>query len=86
MQGFNTELKHKGVIFHIQTQDKGLGAQYVESLIYCSGKVLASRKTFYTSFLNSPDLNEKINQIIKTQHRQILKEISEGKFDRFLSP
>ena len=81
MPGFNTEITHKGTSFHVQTQDKGMSAQYVESIIYKSGKVLASRRTFYTSFLGSSNIQGKIREIIKEQHDTILKEIREGKFD-----
>lgn len=86
MRGFNTEIQHKGVRIHVQTQDKGKKAHYVESLVYVSGKVLISRKTFYTSFLHHPDLEEKIKGIIKIQHTKILEEISAGQFDHLLRP
>ena len=85
MSGLNTEIEHKGILLHVQTQDKGMKEQYVESLIYATGKLLTSRKTTYISFLNSPDLEEKIYQIIKDQHEKILQEIAEGKFDHFLT-
>jgi len=84
MSGLNTKIKHKGILLHIQTQDTGMKAQYVESLIYAMGKLLTSRKTPYTPFLNTPDLEEKIDQIIKGQHEKILQEIAEGKFDHCL--
>ncbi|MFQ6038298.1 MAG: hypothetical protein ACE5LV_06750 [Candidatus Aminicenantales bacterium] len=67
--------------FHVQTQDKGRTAHYVESTIFKSGRVLSSRKTFYTSFLDSPQLTDKIKEIIEDQHNTILREIAEGRFD-----
>lgn len=82
MAGFNTTVTRGGVDFHVQTQDKGRPANYVESSVYKSGQVLSSRKTFYTSLLDSPDLQNKIERIIKEQHQTILGEIAEGKFDR----
>lgn len=85
MGGFNTEIKHKGTLLLVQTQDKGLKAQYVESLVYASGKLLVSRKTFYTPFLNNPHLGAKIREIIRKQHQKIIEEISAGKFDHFLA-
>ena len=81
MAGFNTTVTRGGVDFHVQTQDKGRPANYVESTLYKSGQVLSSRKTFYTSFLDSPDLQKKSKTIIEEQHNTILKEIAEGKFD-----
>jgi dihydrofolate reductase len=81
MAGINSTVTRSGVDFHIQTQDKGKMAHYVESTVYKSGRVLSSRKTFYTAILDSPELKEQINQIIKEQHNTILSEIEEGKFD-----
>jgi hypothetical protein len=81
MSGFNTEIEHGGTAFHVQTQDQGANAHYVESVIYKSGKVLSSRRTYYTSFLNSPALHTKISDIIQEQHAAILKEITDGHFD-----
>ncbi len=81
MAGFNTTVTRRGVDFHVQTQDKGRTANYVESTLYKSGQVLSSRKTFYTSLLDSPDLQKKIKAIVEEQHSAILREIAEGKFD-----
>ncbi len=60
--GYNTRFDYKGANFLVQTQDKGMGAHYVESLIYKSGKLLTSKKTFYTSFLNSPNIKKMIKR------------------------
>jgi len=81
MSGYNTEVKHNEALFHVQTQDKGRGANYIESIIYKSGRVLTSKKNFYTSSLNNKNLGEKIQQLSKEQHNSVIKEIKEGKFD-----
>jgi len=81
MAGINSTITRSGVDFHVQTQDKGKTAHYVESTVYKSGRVLSSRKTFYTAILDSPKREEQINQIIQEQHHTILREIEEGKFD-----
>ena len=60
LDGYNTRFDYKGANFLVQTQDKGLGARYVESLIYKSGRLLTSKKTFYTSFLSSPNIKKMI--------------------------
>lgn len=86
IDGYNTQFDYKGAKFMVQTQDLGTGARYVETLIYCAGKLLTSKKTFYTSFLNSPNFAKMISRIMEDQHKAILQEISDGKFDRFLAP
>jgi hypothetical protein len=81
MSGYDTRVEYKGSVYIVQTQDKGIAAQYVESLIYKSGKLLTSKKTFYTPCLTSPDVPALIEQMMETQHKRILEEIVEGKFD-----
>jgi hypothetical protein len=81
MGGYNTRVEFRGSAYIVQTQDKGLGAQYVESLIYKSGKLLTSKKTFYTSSLSSPGVHDVIERMMECQHKKILEEIVEGKFD-----
>ncbi len=83
--GFNTNVEHKGVIFHVQTQDKGLELGYIESLIYTSGEVLASRRISYTSILENKKQVQEIQKIMEKQHLSIIQEIKEGKFDRYLT-
>ena len=81
MGGYNTRVEYRGATYIVQTQDKGLAAQYVESLIYKSGRLLTSKKTFYTSLLTSPDCQALIERTMEAQHKNIMEEIVEGKFD-----
>jgi len=81
MAGLNSEILRGEIYFLVQTQDKAPGANYVESIIYKSGQVLSSRRTFYTHLLDSDDLREKIRTLIQDQHDSILEEIAQGKFD-----
>ena len=86
MSGLHTDIKHKGSTLYVQTQDKGLKAQYVESLVYASGKVLVSRKTFYTTLLRIPNLKREIQTIIRSQHKKVLEDISSGQLNHLLKP
>jgi hypothetical protein len=81
MSGYNTRVEYRGSAYIVQTQDKGPAAPYVESLIYKAGKLLTSKKTFYTSSLTSPDVKALIERTMEAQHKKILEEIVEGKFD-----
>jgi hypothetical protein len=86
MPGYNTEVKRLAAVFHVQTQDVGPGARCVESLIYKSGRLVSSRRTDYTSALASPGFQDRVQQIMEEQHRAILREISEGRLDHYLTP
>ena len=86
MTGFNTEVRHRGAVFHVQTQDSGPRGRCVESLIYKSGKVVSSLKSDYTPFLGSPELRDKVDRLMADQHAAIIRDIRDGKFDHYLSP
>jgi hypothetical protein len=81
MPGYNTRVEFRGSVYMVQTQDKGLAAQYVETLIYKSGRLLTSRKTPYTHLMSSPDVEAAIERIMEDQHKRILDEIVDGKLD-----
>lgn len=85
MHGYHTRLEHGRAHFLIQTQDKGTGAQYVETLVYSAGRLLASRKSYYTPYLNSLNLSRRIEKLMNDQHQAVLKDIAEGKFDGILN-
>lgn len=84
MAGLNTKIKYKGASIDVQTQDKGAQAQYVETFIYKSGKIVFSQKSYYTQFIEEKNLKEKITQIMEEQHYTILNKIYGGEFDRYL--
>ena len=81
MGGYNPRVEYRGDAFIVQTQDKGLGAQYIESLIYRSGRLLASKRAFYTAFAEDPDLKDRIERMMEEQHKAILGQVVEGRYD-----
>jgi hypothetical protein len=85
MPGINTQIKYKGLSLHLQTQDKGASAKYIESLIYKAGKAFYSRKTPYHSLINRADFKQQLLQLMKKQHLALINDISDGKCDQYLN-
>ena len=83
--GFNTDIKYRNEIFHVQTEEKGKNNPTIETLVYHSGEILLSRRISYGQFMGKPDLRKKVKQMMKTQHDQIITELKEGKFLHLLS-
>ncbi len=81
MGGYDTRVDYKGEVYIVQTQDKGPGAQYIESLIYKAGRLLTSKRAFYTAFLDLPDAADRIARMMEEQHKTILGQIVEGRYD-----
>ena len=48
ISGFNTDVEFGGVVYHVQTEDKGLKSRLFVSLVYDHGTILASKRTRMT--------------------------------------
>jgi hypothetical protein len=51
--GFNTEIKHNGVVYHVQTEPRKDAK--IETLVYLGGAIVHSLRTSYEDFLSSPE-------------------------------
>jgi len=84
--GFNTDIKYRDEVFHIQTEDKGEGNPTIETLVYHSGEILLSRRLSYGHLKKDRNiLRKKIKSMMKNQHDQVINELKEGKFLHLLS-
>jgi hypothetical protein len=79
--GFNTDIKHNEKVYHVQTEDKGVGNPYIESLVYVGGEILASKKTSYAEQLKTGVDDKWIGGLMEQQHRTMIAAIKRGRFD-----
>lgn len=79
--GYNTDVRHNEVVFHVQTEDKGLSNPYIESLVYVGGQVLASKRANYAEMLAEGKEEKDIVQLMDHQHRTMIAAIKHGKLD-----
>src|SRR5215218_7483281 len=79
--GYNTDVRHNDVVFHVQTEDKGLSNPFIESLIYVGGQVLASKRSNYAALLSEGKEEKDIVTMMDHQHRTMIAAIRHGKFD-----
>jgi hypothetical protein len=79
--GFNTDVKHKNRVFHVQTEDKGAGNPCVESLVYVGGEILATQRVSYAEMAEKGRDDQAIQELMEQQHRGMIAAIQRGKFD-----
>jgi len=80
--GFNTDIKHGDRVFHVQTEDRGMGNPIVESLVYVGGQILLSKRSPYADLVADGKVDEKaVRQLMDLQHRRIIEAIRRGRFD-----
>ena len=78
--GFNTDVKYRGVIYHVQTEDKGRANPIIETLIYKGGEILGSRRLPYADLLKTPDDESTITKLMEDQHKGMIIEVKRGRF------
>lgn len=79
--GFNTDIEHDGVIYHVQTEDKGLDSPLILSLVYSGGAILASKRSPYEDLIATGFDEEALAQRLKRQHRLICAAINAGRIE-----
>ena len=80
--GHNTDINFNGVVYHVQTEDKGTNNPVVETLVYKGGEILDARRTSYTDLVKDGYDERKIISLIEEQHRQVIFEIRGGKYEK----
>jgi hypothetical protein len=83
--GYNTDVRHNEVVFHVQTEDKGLANPFIESLVYVGGQVLASKRASYAEMLAAGKEEKDIVALMDHQHRTMIAAIRHGKLDAKLA-
>ncbi len=80
--GFNHNIKHKGNVYHVQTEDSGVDNPHVITHLFVGGNILASKRTSYASLVGRPDLEVHVRAMMEAQHKEILKNLLAGAFDK----
>lgn len=79
--GFNTDIEHDGVVYHVQTEDKGLDSPIILSLVYSGGTILASKRSPYADLIAQGFTDELLAERLKRQHRLICAAIHSGRIN-----
>jgi hypothetical protein len=79
--GANTNVRHRGVVYHVQTEDSGRANPRIISHLYHGGTILASVKTDYGDRIDHEDLEAVVRGLIETQHQEMLDRLKRGGFD-----
>lgn len=86
--GFNTDIEFDGVVYHVQTEDKGLDTPLILSLVYVGGAILASKRTPYHDLISAGFDPLVLAERLQRQHTLICAAVKAGRIDdlKRLSP
>src|ERR1700754_3935840 len=80
--GYNTNVRHKGKLYHIQTEDSGVSHPHVITHLFADGgRIIASRKTGYAEHLGAKDLQSVVKKLMQDQHKAMFIELRDCVYD-----
>lgn len=82
IQGFNHNIKYRGIVFHIQTEDYGVKLSQIITHVFVGGNIIVTLKSSYADVHNAAQMKEVIRQMMEHQHKEVLKKLVSGTYER----
>jgi hypothetical protein len=83
--GFNNNVRHRGRIFHIQTEDSGVKfPRIVTHLFADGGRIVKTTRTDYSEHIEKPDMATVVRGMMKEQHKGMFAALRAGDMDPLL--
>lgn len=84
ISGYNTDVRYKQNVLHVQTEDKGSSNPVIETVVYLGGQVLIAERTEYGDLLEEGKGEAEIAERMESQHRGVIEAIKSGEHDERL--
>ena len=76
--GFNTDVKHGDVVYHVQTEARPRDL-LLQTLVFVKGQCVSKHATSYAHKTVEPGFSEEaIHELLKAQHRHAIETIQQG--------
>jgi hypothetical protein len=83
--GFNNNVRHRGRIFHIQTEDSGVkNPRIVTHLFADGGRIVKTLRTDYSEHVGRDDMAPVVRRMMKEQHKGMFIALRAGELDGLL--
>ena len=80
--GYNTNVRHGGKLYHIQTEDSGIDRPHILTHLFADGgRVVASKKCTYADYVGREDYADHVKQMMREQHKAMFIGLRDGQFD-----
>ncbi|MFO7156902.1 MAG: hypothetical protein DIU72_009835 [Pseudomonadota bacterium] len=84
--GFNHNVKHKGQLYHVQTEDTGVESGHIVTHLFLGGNIIASKRTSYAELRGAPNLASLVRALMEEQHKEMLRNLVNGVYDAPMPP
>ncbi len=75
--GYNHNVRYRGLIFHVQTEDSGVLSPHLFTHLFHSGVIVSTRKLVYDAGSDEGA----IKSLMQAQHKAVMKDLRRGVFD-----
>jgi hypothetical protein len=80
--GFNNNVRHKGRVFHIQTEDSGIRHPHIITHLFADGgRILKTIKTSYAEHVGQEKMAETVRAMMQDQHKGMFMALRDGQYD-----
>lgn len=81
VSGVNTNIRHRGVLFHVQSEASDVKNPHILTHLFNGGNILASMKGEYGDKLGSENLDIEVRAMMENQHKNMLRALTRGEHD-----
>jgi hypothetical protein len=75
--GYNHNVRYRGLVFHVQTEDSGVLSPHLFTHLFHGGVIVSTRKLVY----DGGSAEDVIKSLMQAQHKAVLKDLKKGAFD-----
>ncbi|HEX4454517.1 MAG TPA: hypothetical protein VH143_26835, partial [Kofleriaceae bacterium] len=75
--GYNHNVRYRGLVFHVQTEDSGVLSPHLFTHMFHEGVIVSTRKLVYDAGASE----EAIKALMQAQHKAVLKDLKLHTFD-----
>jgi hypothetical protein len=82
--GFNTDIKHEGTVYHVQSEARQHDL-LLQTQIFVRGRCIGKHATSYADRVTEPGFSdEHMHDLLKSQHKEIIEAIRNGGLNELL--
>jgi hypothetical protein len=75
--GYNHNVRYRGLVFHVQTEDSGVLSPHLFTHLFYGGTIISTRKLVY----DAGAAEDAIKALMQAQHKAVMKDLKNGSFD-----
>ncbi|WP_428265209.1 hypothetical protein [Haliangium sp.] len=77
IRGYNHNIGHRGLVFHVQTEDSGVDNPHIFTHLFHGGVIIFTRKLDYDAAADE----SVVKSLMQAQHKAVLKDLKRGTFE-----